>query len=67
MTVENWLQALAIVLIPLGVFALVRMILHGTAENTSYAVRCHVCGARWDVEDPMFINAIKTHDCEVKS
>jgi hypothetical protein len=64
MTVENWLQALAIVSIPLCAFALVRVIPRGTATETVYWFRCHVCGARWSVEDPMFIQAVKTHGCE---
>ena len=64
MTVENWLQALAIVSIPLCGFALVRMILRGTATETVYWFRCRDCGAQWSVEDSMFVNAIKTHDCK---
>lgn len=64
MTMENWLQALAIVSIPLCGFALIRLILRGTAEDTTYAARCHVCGARWNVEDPLFLQAVKTHGCK---
>ena len=64
MTVENWLQALAIVSIPLCGFALIRLILRGTDEPTTYSIRCRVCGAQWSVEDSMFVNAIKTHGCK---
>jgi hypothetical protein len=64
MTVENWLQALAIVSIPLCGFALVRMILRGTATETVYWFRCRDCGARWNVEDPLVVQSIKTHACK---
>ncbi len=64
MTVENWLQALAIVSIPLCAFVLLRLILRETAEHTTYTVRCCVCGARWNIEDPLVVQAIKTHGCK---
>lgn len=64
MTVENWLQALAVVSIPLCGFALIRLILRGADAHTTYSIRCRDCGARWNVEDPLFIQAVKTHDCE---
>jgi hypothetical protein len=64
MTPNNWIQALGIVCATLFGFAGLRVFLRLTNENTLYWFRCRVCGARWNVEDPMFIQAVKTHDCE---